>query len=314
MTSHQDLANGRHWFYPVKDFLAGTAGGCAGKFIEYPFDTVKVRLQVGGAGGFGGAELSAMGVVKSTLRTTGVRGLYRGMAVPLAGTVAETSCLFTANGQAKALLFGKAADEELSMPEVLAAGAISGAAVSFVLTPIELIKCRMQVQSHLTSGPGSYAGPLDCLRRSVQAEGLRVLYKGHVSTMLREVPGTAGWFGAYELFARAMTKPGQTRDELHPASIVAAGALGGVAYWCAFYPADTVKSRVQSAPPAAAGAPATTFSSVLRGIYRAEGLRGLYRGLTPTLLRAAPANAAIFLTYEMCSRMLSNAQAEYMAV
>lgn len=281
--------------------------------IEYPFDTVKVRLQVGASAG--GAELSAMAVVKSTLRASGVRGLYRGMAVPLAGTVAETSCLFTANGRAKALLFGKQADEELAMPEVLVAGAISGGAVSFVLTPIELIKCRMQVQSHLTGGTGLYTGPVDCLLRSVRAEGLRVLYKGHVSTMLREVPGTAGWFGAYELFARAMTKPGQSRDELHPASIVTAGALGGVAYWCAFYPADTVKSRVQSAPPASAGQSAAplTFLSVFRSIYRAEGVRGLYRGLSPTLLRAAPANAAIFLTYEMMSRALTNAQAEYMA-
>ena len=47
-----------------------------------------------------------------------------------------------------------------------------------------------------------YRGPLDCIRQSVKAEGLKVLFRGHSGTLLREIPGTAGFFGAYEFAIR----------------------------------------------------------------------------------------------------------------
>ena len=45
-----------------------------------------------------------------------------------------------------------------------------------------------------------YKGTWDCLSTSIRNEGAGVMYKGLVGTILREVPGTAAWFGAYETF------------------------------------------------------------------------------------------------------------------
>ena len=42
-------------------------------------------------------------------------------------------------------------------------------------------------------------------------------------------------------------------------------------------------------------------------LYRSVGIRGLYVGLTPTCVRAAPSNAVIFLGYEWSSRLLGQA-------
>jgi ornithine carrier protein len=39
-------------------------------------------------------------------------------------------------------------------------------------------------------------------------------------------------------------------------------------------------------------------------IWRAEGVRGFYRGLGVTVLRAIPANATIFAAFELASRLL----------
>jgi Mitochondrial carrier protein len=39
-----------NWLSPIADILAGTAGGAAGKLIEFPFDTLKVRLQAASTG------------------------------------------------------------------------------------------------------------------------------------------------------------------------------------------------------------------------------------------------------------------------
>ena len=77
-----------------------------------------------------------------------------------------------------------------------------------------------------------------------------------------------------------------------------------MAYWSAFYPADTVKTEMQTRQTGSA--PAKSFFSTFRDIYRASGLRGLYRGLTPTLMRAMPANAAVFLVYEKSTIAANN--------
>ena len=57
------------------------------------------------------------------------------------------------------------------------AGGASGAANALVMTPIELIKIRLQVQSHGSQAGQPYRGPIDCTRRIVRDDGLRGLYR-----------------------------------------------------------------------------------------------------------------------------------------
>lgn len=125
--------------------------------------------------------------------------MYRGLAVPLFGTVLETACLFATNGRIREYM-GEERGKPLSLPQVFLSGAIAGSIVSNILTPVELVKCRLQVPAE--KGAVAYKGPIDCLVRSVREEGLHVLVRGHAATMMREIPGTACWFGAYETFLR----------------------------------------------------------------------------------------------------------------
>jgi len=242
------------------------------------------------------------------------------MSLPLLGTVLETAMLFTANGYLKRRLretHGLPPEAELPMPYVLYAGAGTGFCVSWVLTPIELVKCRMQVagqpidvradvgKCHVGSAEPRhpvYAGPLDCIARALREDGVRVMYRGHMGTLLREIPGTAGWFGAYETFLRAITPTNVKRSELHPGFIVTAGALGGMTYWALMYPGDTVKSAMETV---GGGGTSSSFLGTLTEIYRAGGMRALYAGITPTVIRAAPSNAVVFLAYEESTKVLS---------
>ena len=62
-------------------------------------------------------------------------------------------------------------------------------------------------------------------------------------------------------------------------------------------------SSTEQRVPNARGPP-PTFWTVFRYIYATEGIAGLYRGWGITVLRAAPANAAVFFAYEMCMKFL----------
>jgi len=87
--------------------------------------------------------------------------------------------------------------QELPPPlrAVPVAGAVAGVALSIILSPTELVKCRMQV--------GQHTSPLTCLQHLVQTEGLWGLSRGFRATLCREVPGNALFFTVYEGLRRS---------------------------------------------------------------------------------------------------------------
>lgn len=77
----------------LKDIAFGSTAGVAGKFVEYPFDTVKVRLQ-SQPDHLPLRYTGPLDCFRQSLHRDGVRGLYRGISAPLFGAAVETSSLF----------------------------------------------------------------------------------------------------------------------------------------------------------------------------------------------------------------------------
>ncbi|ETV81673.1 hypothetical protein H257_05289 [Aphanomyces astaci] len=281
------------WRDPAVEFAAGSLGGFCAKFVEFPLDTVKVQLQTQAPrGGRGGSSLDAFHHIQSLVVREGPAVLYRGLPMPLVGTMVEMACLFATFGQVKSLLFGRRT-EPLTTWEIASAGGVSGCFISFILTPIELIKCRMQVTTK-----ARYKNTGDCIAQAFQRDGLRGFLKGIVPTMWREIPGTASWFATYHVSLDYLR--GDKADKKSDWDVIAAGALSGIAYNGAFYPADTVKSLVQTHPTH------RRSMDVVKEVYALHGVGGFYRGFTPTVLRAIPANAVLFYTYEEVRAFLSH--------
>jgi ornithine carrier protein len=191
----------------------------------------------------------------------------------------ENSVLFMAYNQIQKLIrigSGVSAQTPLSVPQLCLAGAASGSLVSVFLTPIELVKCQLQV------GIGNSSGPFSLLRSIFKSKGLSGLYRGHVGTFLRETAGGAAWFGVYETAVKMMieAKKLQSKSDLSSLNLMSAGALAGMSYnfgifklKIALYPADTIKSRMQTSSEIK-----LSFTKFAKDLYRAEGIRGLYRG------------------------------------
>ncbi|KAF2403996.1 mitochondrial carrier [Trichodelitschia bisporula] len=278
----------------MKSIAFGSIAGCVGKFIEYPFDTVKVRLQSQPDG----QPLRYTGPVdcfRQSWRAEGVTGLYRGISAPLVGAAVETSSLFFSYRviQDFALATWAPASGELSLPALAACGALSGAFTSLLLTPIELVKCKMQVPS-----PSGKPGPLAIIAAVYRHQGIIGFWHGQLGTLIRETGGSAAWFGSYEgvkLGFRKVTHHGPADTPMYQQMV--AGAVAGMAYNLLFYPADTIKSRMQT-EDVSTGGRRRGFGAAARVLWQQHGVKGMYRGCGITVGRAAPSSAFIFTVYE----------------
>ncbi|KAJ3312119.1 hypothetical protein HDV04_003373 [Boothiomyces sp. JEL0838] len=239
--------------------------------------------------------------IRNIIKTEGFLGFYTGVSAPMVGSMAESAVLFLAYNQIQDIIKyanNMKEDEELATRQLCLAGGLSGAVVSYVLTPVELIKCRLQMQGYLPelSRSGTkHRGPISLFRHILRHEGVFGLYKGHTGTVLREVAGGAAWFGVYEASVKKIieiSKDAKKKEDLAPWQLMCAGGLAGIGYNVALYPSDVVKSRIQSGLHND-----DTFISASRSIYQKHGAKGFFRGFGITVARSAPASAVIFLTY-----------------
>ncbi|TFK71869.1 mitochondrial carrier [Pluteus cervinus] len=119
--------------------------------FKYPFDLAKVRLQSQLLSSADGA-VRFKGPVDCLVRTykhEGVRGLYRGLPVPMVGSMMEAATLFLTYSTFQNVVRrynGYSDGAELSISQHSLAAACAGFVTSFAVTPIDLVKCKMQVQ------------------------------------------------------------------------------------------------------------------------------------------------------------------------
>ncbi|KAJ3396762.1 hypothetical protein HDU92_001866 [Lobulomyces angularis] len=294
------------------DIIFGSLSGVSGRIIEHPFDTVKVRLQA--TKNFKGF----FDCVHKTFKTEGLKGFYKGISVPLFGSVLEFGVLFNCysffQSKIKYYLTHQAEEETLtSIKHLIFAGSLSGGTVSFLLTPVELIKCNLQVQDVLLQNETAvlenrvrYRGPFNVITTVLKVNGIAGMYRGHLGTFLRESVGCGAWFGSYEsvcnLFLKYSTNNKKKKDDLNPLQLMVAGAAAGMTYNAAFFPADVIKSVQQTQNLSNKKG----FFQIGSDIYKTQGIKGFFKGFNMTVLRSAPTSAAIFLTYELMTRHLGN--------
>lgn len=293
----------------LKDITYGSVGGIISKIVEYPFDTVKVRLQ-SQPDHLPLRYAGPLDCFRQSIQQDGFRSLYRGVSAPLVGAAAENACLFWAYRLAKdalrATVLPTDIGDVLPLSALVTAGAISGALTSLVLTPIELVKCRMQVplQSSLDPSLGPRTGlaarslsPFAVIADVYRREGVPGFWRGQFGTLLRETGGGAAWFGSYEtlsLYFKRRLKDSE-KQSLPIWQQMVSGAVAGMSYNFIFFPADTIKSKIQTGELTNVK---PTFMNVGKELYKAHGLKGLYRGCGITVARSAPSSALIFTIYE----------------
>ena len=173
--------------------MCGIAGGLGKAVVGYPFDTIKGRIQTGKFPTVGSA-------IYGTIVKESPWALYQGFTMPTFNVCFISGVLFYTNGAIKSWI-QPCSWEPLTYTQMLQAGGGGGIVIGVMITPLEVLKLRMQIRnkaeeqiistsSSIISTPSQRVG---LLRSVMSTMKVRDLGAGFTPTVLRE----AGTFGIF---------------------------------------------------------------------------------------------------------------------
>ncbi|XP_065845971.1 mitochondrial carnitine/acylcarnitine carrier protein-like isoform X2 [Oscarella lobularis] len=290
---------------PVKNFFAGGCGGACLVLAGHPLDTIKVRMQTMPIPlpGEGPLYKNAFDCFRKTLSNESWRGFYKGLSTPLLYVSPLASVSFGAYAVGRGIILWNDPSKELTSAHHFLAGTLSGLCNGALVVPSDRIKCILQIQT--ASGmKRQYSGPFDVIRTVVRQSGIKGLYRGMCITLIRDIPGSGIYYSVYDWWKKFFISKKKSESQMNLVPIILAGGISGIVHWTYAIIPDTIKSRLQTAPD---GKYPRGARDIVREAVKGEGVRSLYRGLGPVVLRAFPANASCFLGYEVALYFLNKA-------
>jgi len=172
-------------------------------------------------------------------------------------------------------------------------GVVSGITESLVTTPFQVVKVRMQSKEYL----GLYKNSIHCLSSIVRNEGPLAFMTGLGPSFWRNCTWNSVYFAM--LFKIKSLLPETTSNTGDIFKAFFAGAISGGVACCFYAPFDVVKSRFQSQILVHGVERKYQYTiQTLTYILRNEGLRAIYKGLAPALLRMIVGGGVMVGTFE----------------
>ncbi|KAM8988881.1 mitochondrial glutathione transporter SLC25A39 isoform 2-T2 [Ara ararauna] len=309
---------------PLQQMLASGTGAILTSLFVTPLDVVKIRLQAqrtpfskgkcflycnglmdhlyvcqngSGCTAWYKAPTRFTGTLDAFVKITryeGIRSLWSGLPPTLVMAVPATVIYFTTYDQLRDYLHTRTGSRGRHIP--LVAGALARLGAVTVISPLELIRTKMQ------SRQLSYRELRVCIQSAVAQDGWLSLWRGWGPTVLRDVPFSALYWFNYELVRDWLCRKAWLDEATFMISFTS-GAISGTVAAVLTLPFDVVKTQRQielghsEVRPVTASKPSSTWLLMQR--IRAEsGTRGLFAGFLPRVVKVAPACAIMISTYE----------------
>lgn len=298
---------------PVTHLIAGGLAGAAGTTVTCPLEVVKTRLQSSVGQGVmrnlntyklvanGGVSLqpspsaiwpphaasttTASFYIRHLLQTEGLMALFKGLAPSLIGIVPTRALYFTAYSQVKQ--YYNSVFKYESAPVHLCSAMTAGVVTTTCTSPLWVIKTQMQLE------PGRRLSAQSCIRQIYSLDGLRGFYRG-LSASYAGTCETAIHFVIYEHIKKLVRA---NREELNLLDCMAAAGVAKFTASIMCYPHEVCRTRLRQKVSRDQRRYHSFFQTLLK-VWRDEGLRGLYGGMSAHLLRVVPNTAIVFCTYE----------------
>jgi len=304
-------ADKKHVSFSTQLIAGGTAGAMEALCCQ-PLDTIKVRMQLSRSGRAPGTKARgfiATGYMIAQRETP--LALYKGLGAVLSGIVPKMSIRFASFEAYKAWLANKETGET-NVGGIFVAGLGAGVTEAvFVVTPMEVVKIRLQAQQHSLADPleaPQYRNAGHAVYAIVREEGFGALYRGVTLTALRQATNQGANFTAYQELKKFAHRLQPELTDLPSYQHMAIGLVSGAMGPFSNAPIDTIKTRLQKATAEPGTTAFQRIAAIARDMWRQEGFRSFYKGITPRVLRVAPGQAIVFAVYERVRKALETLQ------
>lgn len=134
--------------------------------------------------------------------------------------------------------------------------------------------------------------------KSIIAErGIREMYRGLLSTTLKQSATSATRMGSYNMIKEAVAARTDAKNMKNPFLTFGMGAAAGIVTVYVSQPFDTIKTRTQ-------GTKGATTMEAVRDILREGGVRSFWSGSSMRLGRLVLSGGIVFTVYENVSGFL----------
>ncbi|WFD36020.1 hypothetical protein MCUN1_002891 [Malassezia cuniculi] len=291
---------------------------------SFPFDTIKSRLQVK-------YYPSAWSCARSIVREEGFGSLFRGVTIPLITITFVRTLSFSIYSATKNLLercYGSNDGQPLWRTSLygFAGGMTSGAIISSGSAPFELVKVQRQLEYLIATQRAKNEGDASRpFKRQSGFEAARDIYRTHGGVrgfylgfklhMIRDMLGTALYFGIYDSVRRLGDQyEAESQYQKIPSPVLsfALGSASGMLSWLLIYPVDLIKTRIQQ--DALAGNTAQSAARIFNQLmaddparpepYRFKRFLRLYRGLGISAIRSFFTHGMNWMIIETIARYM----------
>ncbi|KAG2204546.1 hypothetical protein INT47_012605 [Mucor saturninus] len=303
INNHETLTTQQKLLQSNRTVIAASSAAVTSVLAGFPFDSIKTRMQTH-------YYPSIMSCVKTTYAEEGARGFFRGMIPPLVTVSIIKSVSFSIYESTKKSLVanhGFSNDSVFSLMKLSSlSGGVSGAFIALLSCPLELVKIQRQLEqvmlkNQLAAGQVSpnevvQSSSWRAVKQIVHRKGVFGLWSGVTCHSVRDALGTSIYFAGYETMKRVLSN-NQGHTTAGPMTHFMSGGFCGILSWLIVFPVDAIKTNLQKdimmVQPRYSG-----FWDCAKSLVRKNGLKGLYRGLNVTLIRAFPIHSFNFLVYE----------------
>ncbi|KAI5462742.1 solute carrier family 25 member 42 [Mariannaea sp. PMI_226] len=274
----------------VAAFCAGGVAGAVSRTVVSPLERLKILMQIQSVGR-DAYKLSVGQALAKMWREEGWRGFMRGNGTNCIRIVPYSAVQFSSYNFYKRNFFETSPGADLSPFSRLVCGGIAGITSVFLTYPLDIVRTRLSIQTasfaELGSKPDKLPGLWATLIHMYRTEGgAAALYRGILPTIAGVAPYVGLNFMVYESARKSLTYEGEQNPSAGRKLL--AGAISGAVAQTCTYPFDVLRRRFQINTMSGMGYRYKGIGDAIRVIVAQEGIKGLYKGIVPNLLKVAP--------------------------
>ncbi|XP_069808736.1 mitochondrial thiamine pyrophosphate carrier [Dendropsophus ebraccatus] len=294
----------------VEVATAGSLSGLVTRAAISPLDVIKIRfqLQIEDLNGNGklGKYRGILQAVRLILKEEGLAGFWKGHIPAQLLSVCYGAVQFVSfEALTKTIHTSTSLDARAPSVHFLCGG-LAACSATLAVQPLDTLRTRFAAQGE----PKVYKTLRCAVVTMYRTEGIFTFYRGLFPTLLAVFPYAGLQFSSYNLLQRIWSwlfhSNQDKRDNLKS---LLCGSGAGVLSKTLTYPLDLFKKRLQVGgfeQARAAFGEVRTYQGLVDcacRIQREEGFKGLFKGLSPSLVKAAVSTGLTFFCYEIFCHM-----------